>query len=155
MKMLFLDYESFYDQKSFTLSNMTAVEYICDPRWETIGLAAAEGPEGQVEWIEGPDVEAYFRGKDPDEYAVVHHNALFDACISSFRYGWVPKQTFCTLAMARATLYHRTGSVSLKNVALELGVGIKGDEIERASGMHLADAEGEPRRSTRATSPTP
>ena len=152
MKILFLDYESFYDQRFFTLSNMTAVEYICDPRWETIGLAAAEGPEGQVEWIEGPDVEAYFRGKNPDEYAVVHHNALFDSCISSFRYNWVPKQTFCTLAMARATLFHKTGSVSLKNVALELGVGIKGDEIERASGMHLADLKANPAQYARYVS---
>ena len=56
----------------------------------------------------------------------------------------MPRQTFCTLAMARATLYHRTGSVSLKNVALELGVGLKGDEIERASGMRLADLKANP-----------
>ena len=138
MKVLFLDYESLYEQKTYSLSHMTPVEYICDPRWETIGLAAAEGKDGEVEWIEGPDVAAYFRGKNPDDYAVVHHNALFDACISSFRYGWVPRQTFCTLAMARAILFHHTGSVSLKNVALELGVGIKGDEIVLASGMNLA-----------------
>ena len=61
MKILFLDYESHYDQKTYSLSNMTPVEYICDPRWETIGLAAAEGPEGEVKWIEGPGVEAYFK----------------------------------------------------------------------------------------------
>ena len=55
-----------------------------------------------------------------------------------------PEQTFCTLAMARATLYHKTGSVSLKTVATELGVGVKGDEIERASGMSLAALQGKP-----------
>jgi DNA polymerase family A len=138
MKVLFLDYESLYDQKTYTLKSMTPVEYICDPRWETIGLAACEGEDGEVQWIEGPDVGAYLAGKNPEEYAVVHHNALFDACISSFRYNWVPKLTFCTLAMARAVLYHKTGSVSLANVALELGLGVKGTEIVLASGMNLA-----------------
>jgi DNA polymerase len=144
MKILFLDYESYYDQKTYSLSHMTPVEYICDPRWETIGLAACEGKNGEAQWIEGPDVAAYLGSKDPDEYAVVHHNALFDACISSFRYGWVPRQTWCTLAMARAMLYHKTGSVSLKTVVLELGVGVKGTEIEQASGMGLAALKAHP-----------
>ena len=137
MKTLWLDYESFYVEGSYTLKKMTPAEYILDPRWETIGLAAAEG-DGEVEWIEGPDVEGYFGSKNPEDYRVVHHNALFDACISSYRYGWVPRQTFCTMAMARAMLYGRTGSVSLASVAEDLGVGVKGDEIVRANAMTLA-----------------
>ena len=43
MKVLFLDYESFYEQKTYSLSNMTPVEYICDPRWETIGSSGLRG----------------------------------------------------------------------------------------------------------------
>ena len=138
MKLLVLDFESYYDAQSYTLKNMTPVQYICDPRFETIGLAAAEDRDGPIEWIEGPDVPAYFRSKNPAEYAVVHHNALFDACISAWRYGWVARQTFCTLAMARATLYWRTASVSLANVAAALELGAKGTEIVAASGMTLA-----------------
>ena len=105
-------------------------------------------PKGEVEWIEGPDVSGYF-GVRTLTNTLWFITTRCSTRASSFRYGWVPKQTFCTLAMARAMLYHKTGSVSLADVASELGIGVKGDEVERASGMNLAALKANPEQYAR------
>jgi len=144
VKIIYGDFESFYHQKTYTLRDLTPPEYICDPRFETIGLAVTYDDSDGEDWIEGPDVGKFLRSKDPKSHAFCSHNALFDACILSYRYGWVPRLSLDTLAMSRAMLFPKTGSVSLKNVALELGLGAKGDEIALASGMNLAMLKADP-----------
>src|SRR5258708_23146079 len=104
MRALVLDYECYYDRASkYTLEHMNPAEYILDPRFEVTGLAVKElGCPAQ--WIEGPDVAAFLASLDPDEITTISHNQLFDAPVSAYRYGFVPKLMVCTLGVARALL---------------------------------------------------
>ena len=85
---------------------------------------------------------AFLASLDPDDTTTLSHNALFDASVSSYRYGFVPKLMVCTLGIARAVLNLK--AYSLKSVAEHLGLGAKGEEIHQASGMRLADLKANP-----------
>ncbi len=51
MKIIALDFETFYDRE-FSLSKMTTEEYIRDPRFETIGVGIKENGQDAV-WVSG------------------------------------------------------------------------------------------------------
>lgn len=70
------------------------------------------------------------------------HNALFDNCIWSYRYGFVPRLMVDTLGISRALL--SLESNALESVAEHLGLGAKGEELQRAIGLHLADLKANP-----------
>lgn len=137
MKTIFIDYETFYSNE-YSLRKMTPVEYVLDPRFECIGAAIKEGVDGESYWVDGDDLPHFFKDNKPEHTALVSHNALFDACITAWKYNYVPKLTVDTLGIARATLGHRLKSLSLANVALELGIGAKGDTIHKVIGMNAA-----------------
>ena len=130
MRAFVLDYECYYDRASkYTLEHMNPAEYILDPRFEVTGLAVKElGCPAQ--WIEGPDVAAFLASLDPDDTTTISHNALFDASVSSYRYGFVPKLMVCTLGIARAVLN------------LELLLAQVGGRASRAAGQGRGDPSG-------------
>src|SRR5262249_61079535 len=66
----------------------------------------------------------------------VSHNALFDNCIWSYRYGFVPRLMVDTLGVSRAVLSLKSNS--LESVAEHLGLGAKGKEIHQAIAMRLS-----------------
>lgn len=135
MKQVVLDFETFYSDQ-YSLRKMTPVEYIQDPRFEVIGCAVKEG-EGEPFWLTSDELERYLMGL-PDKVAVISHNALFDMCILSWRYDYVPHLMIDTLGMARAWLAHKLKSLSLASVATHLGIGVKGDTVYKVQGMGLA-----------------
>lgn len=137
MKTIFIDYETFYSNE-YSLRKMTPVEYVLDARFEAIGAAIKEGVDGESYWVDGDDLPHFFKDNKPEHTALVSHNALFDACITAWKYNYVPKLTVDTLGIARATLGHRLKSLSLANVALALGIGAKGDTIHKVIGMNAA-----------------
>lgn len=146
MNTVFGDFESFFD-KEYSLRKMSPVEYILDPRFETIGIAVKHGHPSNDQtpyWVEGPDVQKFFDGLDPNNTCLVTHNALFDACICAWRYGFVPKLLADTLAVSRACLGHLLRSHSLANVGMHLELGVKGNALSQAIGMHLADIKANP-----------
>ena len=95
MRAFVFDYECYFDRASkYTLEHMNPAEYILDDRFEVTGLAVKElGCPAQ--WIEGPDVGAFLASLDPDDTTTIGHNLLFDASVSSYRYGFVPKLMVC------------------------------------------------------------
>jgi hypothetical protein len=137
MQTWFVDYETYYD-KDYSLRKMTPVEYVLDNRFECIGAAVKNGINGQAYWIDGDKLPAFFATLDPKDTMLVSHNALFDACITAWRYGFIPKLTTCTLSIARATLGHRLRSLSLDKVARELNLGVKGHTVQQVVGMGSA-----------------
>jgi DNA polymerase len=141
MRTLILDGETFYS-KEYTLRTMTPAEYILDDRFELTGLAVKELGM-QPYWIEGPDAAAFFASLDPDETTTISHNALFDNCIWSYRYGFVPKLMVCTLGMARSLLNIRSNSLAAVAKYYKLPEE-KGSEIHQAIGMNLAQLQGNP-----------
>jgi DNA polymerase I-like protein with 3'-5' exonuclease and polymerase domains len=135
MKYVFLDFETYYS-KEYSLKKMTPLEYVLDPRFELIGCTVAEGVEDSF-WVDGPDFGNFLKMLNPWDTCLVSHNALFDMCIVAWKYGWLPRLMTDTLGMARATLLHRikSGSVSLSSVAMTLGIGVKGDALQKVEGM--------------------
>jgi DNA polymerase len=140
MKLYILDGESYFDRE-YDLRHLDPASYILDPRFELIGIAVKE-PGSAAHWIEGPDAPAFFASLDPNDIMTVSHNALFDNCIWSYRYGFVPRLMVDTLGVSRAVL--SLESNSLESVAEHLGLGAKGKEIHQAIGMRLADLKANP-----------
>lgn len=134
MKILFLDFETYWDQH-YTLRTMTPVEYILDPRFEVQGLAYKWYGQ-KAKWVDGPDVEAFFKSL-PREVMIVTHNALFDMCICAWIYGYVPKMMCDTLGVARAKLGALLARLSLAAVAKHLGLGSKGDGLANTKGLRF------------------
>lgn len=135
MKTIVLDFETYYDNE-FSLRKMTPVEYIKDPRFEVIGCAVKEGDEDAF-WLTDQELRAYLKSL-PEQVAIVSHNALFDMCICGFHYNYSPTLMIDTLGMARAWLGYKLKSLSLSNIALHLGLGVKGDTVHKVMGMNLA-----------------
>ena len=135
MKLRILDAETYFDRE-YSLRRLDPASYILDPRFELIGIAVKE-PGSAAYWVEGPDAPAFFASLDPNDTMTASHNALFDNCIWSYRYGFVPRVMVDTLGVARAVLSLKSNS--LESVAEHLGLPAKGKEIYQAIGMRLAD----------------
>ena len=140
MKLIVLDAETYYDRE-YNLRRLDPASYILDPRFELIGIAVKE-PGTAAYWVEGPDAPAFFASLDPNDIMTASHNAVFDNCIWSYRYGFVPRLMVDTLGVCRAVLSLKSNS--LESVAEHLGLGKKGKEIHQAIGMHLADLKANP-----------
>jgi len=135
MKQIVLDFETYYDA-DYSLRKMTPVQYILDPRFEVIGVAVKEDG-GKSFWLTHQELIVYL-SKLPKRVTILSHNALFDMCILSWIYNYVPTIMIDTLGMARAWIGHKLRSLSLDNVAKHLGIGVKGDTIYKVQGMSLA-----------------
>lgn len=134
MKLLFLDFETYYDS-DYSLRKMTPVEYILDHRFEVIGTALKEELDGKPFWLPAKQLTGYLQSNDLSKTVIVTHNALFDMPILSWKFGFKPYLTADTLSMARAKVSHITTSLSLSSLAKHFGIGTKGDAIVKVLGM--------------------
>ena len=145
MLRVFGDAESYYD-KIYSLRVLSPIEYILDDRWETLGWAVCIEREDPI-ILPQDDIVRFLKDiKQP--YCFISHNALFDACILSYKYDINPDAMLCTLSMARSLLLHEipNGSISLANVLKHLGLHPKGDFIQSMAGVHWADLAADPAR---------
>jgi DNA polymerase len=141
-RLLFMDYETFYDSAAgYTLKKLTPVEYILHEKYETILLAVQEGINGKGYVVDGPDVPRWVKDAEPTRAltATVSWNSLFDACISAWRYGYVPGRLLDAMTMTKAIIGHELKSVALANVARHFNLPPKGDMVQRVDGMHRQD----------------
>lgn len=137
-RLIFLDFETYY-AADYTLTKLTPPEYILDDRFETIMCGVQEGT-GTPYLVDGPDFQAWLRGVDASGVCIVSHNAMFDACILSYRYGFVPSRIGCTALLARATLGALLPDVKLKTVAKALKLGQKDEQaLESVKGLRRDD----------------
>src|SRR5215471_12513064 len=136
LEFWFVDFETFYSQ-DYTLRSMDPPSYILDPRFESICLGVARGFTEPPYLIDGPDIPTFLANLPPN-VAIVSHNALFDACILSWVYGYVPRLIVDTLAMARTLLAHILKRLDLGTVAKHFGLQ-KGNMVETVKGMTRAD----------------
>ena len=137
MDIVVLDFETHYDNV-FSLTKLTTEEYIHDLRFEVIGFAFKRNDEPTV-WVAGRDEGRLAAALDAIDWAntaLVAHNAAFDAGILAFRYNIHPKVIMDTVSMGRAAL-GVDASVSLANMSLHYGVGVKGTEVLDAMGQRL------------------
>ena len=143
MKLITVDMETFYDKKSYSLSKMTTEEYVRDERFEVIGVAV-KVDDGETVWHTGDRFStlAFLHKFDWDDAMVLCQNTAFDAAILEWHFGVQPKAYADTMSMGQA-LFGINKSVSLKNMALQFGIGEKGTEVDDASGLRRLDFEPE------------
>ena len=143
MLRIFADAETYYDRE-YSLRKMSPVEYVLDPRFETLAWSVAIDREPPI-LLPQEEIIKFLRDiKQP--YAVISHNMLFDGVVLAYRYGCHPPALMCTLSLARATIYHSipNGRLSLANVAKYLGLSDKGGFISQMVGVHWADLVADP-----------
>src|SRR5678815_1094496 len=140
MRFVTIDFETYYDQKEYTLTKMSTEDYVNDPRFEVI-LVGIKFNNDAPYWITGThaQIAAHLASLNLEECAVLCHNTMFDAMILAVRFGIYPKMYCDTRLLAQAQLkpFHRSVSLDscLKNI--ELGIK-KGDAVKNMSGRTRA-----------------
>lgn len=133
------DAETYYG-KGYSLSSMTNESYINDHQFEVIGVSLKIGKAKAV-WFSGTfaETKAWLLSMvDWSKVLLICHHTHFDGAILAWKFGIVPAFYTCTMSMARP-FYQHNGGVSLANIALKLGVGVKGDEVIKAYGKRRRD----------------
>lgn len=132
-QVMVLDFETYWDSQSYTLSKMTTEEYIRDPRFKAWGMAYKFLGEDTIRWVHRSDLQGFFDKVDWTTTAVVAHNSMFDISILAWIYGYVPCFIFDTLSMARALHGVEVGN-SLAKLAARFNLPPKGKALYSTDG---------------------
>jgi hypothetical protein len=133
---VFADWETYFDH-IYTLKFLSPAEYILDHRFEMLGCGIAID-NGPPKFMPREESITFLRSIN-EPYALISHNALFDAVICALRYDLHPDVLIDTMGMVRALLAYKipSGRVSLKAVLDFLELETKGDVIHEMSGVHF------------------
>jgi ribonuclease D len=117
MKLITLDFETYYTSKDLGFKTQTTEEYVRDPRFEVIGVAVKVG-DGETVWCTGlhEQIKSFLNTFDWDSSMAVAHNAMFDMAILNWHFDIRPMAIADTLGMARALHGSEVGN-SLKKLA--------------------------------------
>jgi DNA polymerase len=136
LQPLTIDFETYYSTKAngeYSLTWMTAEEYVRDPRFQVIGFSLKWGDQPS-QWYSGSDAEMYALLHSVDwsnVMAIGHNMSEFDSLILTERYGIRPRAYACTLQMARA-LHAGKQAKSLEKMCELYGLPPKGKEVLKA-----------------------
>jgi DNA polymerase bacteriophage-type len=129
-------FETYYDQ-DYSLRKLSAPQYILDPRFQVLLLAAYDPAWKAPRIVKPADIPGLLARYPAAETICCSHNALFDLSILSWRYGWVAGRLADTLGMARALRSFKKNSLGA--VAKELfGHDSKGDILYKVKGLDTA-----------------
>ena len=134
-RILSIDFETYWNSKTYTLSKMTTEEYIRDKSFRAFGCCFHEyGTGEETQWVRGDDLPEYLSGIDWGRTAVLAHNAQFDVSILSWKYQVRPAFIFDTLSMARALRGVEVGN-SLARLATAFNLPEKGRAVHSTDGL--------------------
>jgi DNA polymerase len=139
MRLITIDFETYYDKKTFSLSKLTTESYVRSSQFQVIGFAYKIDDAPAV-WVTSSDeeIEAALHALDIPNAALVAHNMAFDGAILGWRYGIHPKAYYDTMSMARPQTALTVG-VSLAALGEHYRLGVKGKEVDEASGLRRDD----------------
>ena len=139
MNLITIDFETFYEKSTFSLSKLTTEEYVRSDRFEVIGVAIKVN-DGETEWGSGTheQIKSWLQTFDWENSGVLAHNMMFDGFILSERFGIYPKIYLDTLCMGRALHGVEVGG-SLGALTERYKIGEKGTEVLNASGKNRVD----------------
>lgn len=143
MRVIVIDFESFFDSKTYTLSKMGPIEYIRDPRFEVLCVGAQIDHNQTVVCPaeNGLDVK-FLKALKLDETGTIvvgHNMAGFDALILSEHYGIKPWMILDTIPMMNWVGLSRIIRCSHKELTATLGHGIKKPGTVVSDGKHRKD----------------
>ena len=137
-----LDFETYYDSKTYTLKKLTTIEYVRDARFKAHGCAVVD-PGGHEFWVTHKELPNFFKSVNWSKHAVLHHNSNFDGLILSEHYGVIPAYWLDTMAMSRGE-FGPGVSASLEALTQRLGNGGKlQGELEKTDGIRDLSEEQE------------
>ena len=138
-QILTLDFETYWDSKTYTLSKMTTEEYIRHETFLPFGFCAhIYGSAEPIRWVSRQDIPEFLAGIDWGRTAVLAHNAQFDISILSWVFNVRPCFIFDTLSMARALRGVEVGN-SLAKLATDFGLPEKGRAVYSTDGVSELD----------------
>lgn len=139
MDFITIDFETFYEKSTYSLSKLTTEEYVRNDRFEVIGVAIKLN-DGETEWGSGTheQIKDWLKTYPWDSSMAVAHNMMFDGFILSEIFGIHPKVYADTLSMGRALHGVEVGG-SLGALAERYKLGVKGDEVIVAAGKNRED----------------
>jgi len=142
-KIVTLDFETYYEKKGYTLTELTTQQYVQSPLFQIIGVAASVNG-GEPTWHSSEsneDTKKFLASYELDKRGTitVAHNAIFDGGILEWQLGIKPWMYFCTMMGSRPTVAPYTGRMSLKEVSKFLDLGLKGTEVQAVANMRLRD----------------
>lgn len=143
MRFVVIDFETFWDSKSYTLSKMGPIEYIDDPRFDPFMFGFGIVGEVRVDVVVGgPEVRRAIAdlqlGRD-DTYIVGHNVNGFDGLILS-RYFRIPGiKCIDTMVLARWLGVSRVVGESHASLTKALGTGYKKQGTLITDGKHWND----------------
>lgn len=137
-----LDFETYYSTE-YSLSRMSEVDYILDPRFEVICCSFKIGKQrAYCIWNDdnavGREIDRLEALYGWDAVAMLAQNTRFDGAILFWHYGKKPKLYLDTMGMAKATTHPIIGRSSLKKLAEYFGLPPKGEEVVMARGLSRA-----------------
>jgi len=151
MIKIVIDFETYWDSKTYTLKKQSMVEYIRDRRFKTFGLAYTfidepNGPTSIPIWVSANDIPIFIN-KIANEIgwpnvAMISHNVKFDAFILHDVYECIPGQFIDTRGMSKAVLGKSIKSHHLAALAEYYGLESKG-HMETDGKETLTQAEEE------------
>jgi hypothetical protein len=143
MKIITVDFETYYTNDGLGFKKQTTEEYVRDERFEVIGVGIKEGKD-ETEWFSGTheEVQKFFSKFDWANSYVLAHNTAFDGAILSWLFGVKPKGWLDTLSMARAIHGVDVGG-SLAFLAEKYEIGKKGEEVGNALDKRRKDFSSE------------
>ena len=139
MKLITIDFETYYDKVVFSLSKMTTEEYVRDDRFEVIGVAI-KVDDKETEWASGTheQIKAWLQTFPWKDSMMLAHNCMFDGFILWEKFGIAPKVYADTLCMGRGLHGVEVGG-SLAALAERYKLGVKGEEVLAATGKRRED----------------
>jgi len=105
-----LDFETYYDQ-SYSLSKMTTMEYVADPRFKVWGVGV-KIDQDPTEYYTADEIPSLFDSIDWSICNLICHNTLFDGYILAEVYNIFPGFYSDTAAMARGLDPHKSASLA-------------------------------------------
>jgi DNA polymerase len=132
-----IDFETYYD-KAYSLTRMSEVDYILDPRFEVIMCSMKLGDRPTEVYVGEKAVNTAFSCIDWSKHAVLAHNMRFDGAILAWRFGIVPGLYLDTLGMANAITRPLITYGSLAKLAAYYGLEAKGTTVQDMMGRTLA-----------------
>lgn len=120
MKILCLDFETYFDTADFTLKKLTTEEYVRDARFHIHGCAVAWYGERPV-WLNRQQFEQWAATFPWHEHGAMAFHAQFDGLILSHVYNAFPRFWFDPMAMARG-MWGKQHGFSLDAISAYLGM---------------------------------
>jgi len=139
VNIITIDFETYYEKSSFSLSKLTTEEYVRSDKFEVIGVAVKVN-NGDTEWASGDhaQIKKFLDSFAWGESMMLAHNCIFDGFIMSERFGITAKAYADTMCMGRG-IHGVESSASLSALAERYSIGVKGDEVIAASGKRRVD----------------